>query len=254
MRVSKVALKRGELVRTIYLTLGGNRKGTVLDFGFGEGGAVFAFQQIGCTVIAYDTSSKFINLLRSNMQELGCTNVFVTDTWHDLEKRYTGKIDFVIMSDVYEHLEEPEKELARITAIMSPESRLFIAVPNRLSLLLFFLGDPHFRCPFINILGKESLNFVTGKILKKNLPYYVSNAKTLFTLRRTLQKFGFHVTDITALYYQEKFNNVQAIENRKFRHFARHRFLHGIIQKHQIIRMLLVPYIVVIAQKYHKYG
>jgi len=139
-QLSPSTIIRGELILSLCQSVFKHSVRTVLDFGFGEGAAVIAFARNGYKTFGYDTSKKFNALIKEKLNELSL-KAFITHDWGKLKKEVEeNSIDLVIMSDVYEHIENPTSELRKVKLIMSHNGHLYIAVPNRYSLLLFFLG------------------------------------------------------------------------------------------------------------------
>ena len=247
--MSPTTISRGEHILGLCQSSLKHPVRTVLDFGFGEGAAVIAFAKNGNRTFGYDISNKFNILAKRNLVELRL-EAFITDDWLELGKAIGGSgVDLVIMSDVYEHLENPAAEILKIKTIMSSNGHLYIAVPNRWSLPLFVYADPHFGLPFINVLGERSLNFVARKIFRKKFGYHISGSISHAKLFRVLGNLGFKVNDLSHQYYMDKFENPLSIENTFFRRFASNKAYLNALVKSAFFRFFIAPYVVVMATK-----
>ena len=99
-----------------------------------------------------EPSKKLANKLKGN-KYFKIENKFLDQV--KVKKKY----DLIIMDNVFEHIEEPEKALHKIKTLMKSNSKLYIAVPN------IFKFKNNFRDPFGHTIN-----------------YYENNIKYLFRL------------------------------------------------------------------------
>src|SRR5829696_3740319 len=167
----------------------------VLDVGCGAGDNAMHLQQRGVLVDGVTLSES-----EARIAEKYCRNVFV----HDLEEglpNLSGEVyDCVICSHVIEHIRFPSKLLYDIRAILSPEGRLVVALPNlmyfknRYNLLLGrfdyqeggLMDNTHFRW----YTFKTAQNLLEEHGYVKVLAYVDGNFPVPF-LRKTMPKNTF---------------------------------------------------------------
>ena len=92
----------------------------LLDFGCGGGHFLANAEEAGWSAIGFDIGKSAIETCRSHQ-------IAVTSEFSDLE---SGGFDVVVLSHVLEHLEEPVNLLRSLQALLAPQGKLIIEVPN----------------------------------------------------------------------------------------------------------------------------
>jgi 2-polyprenyl-3-methyl-5-hydroxy-6-metoxy-1,4-benzoquinol methylase len=110
-------LRRGESI------LLDEARGTILDYGAGQGGLLRLLKMRGHDPVATDISDEAC----ANLSAQGF-KVIPLDELHS--DQHAGTFDTIILSHVLEHLAQPEQELAKLKTLLKPRGRLLIAVPN----------------------------------------------------------------------------------------------------------------------------
>ena len=144
--------------------LTGNEK--ILEIGCGAGGIIKAFQDKGFEVEGCDLGSKYL----SYGQNKGLT--LYHSSSHELVKK-NKKYDFIILSNVFEHLSNLKEELESIHFLLNNDGKVYIDLPGVLhvkvshSRLFNFLQNAHNYNFSLTTLTKtlESQGF---KLLKGN--------------------------------------------------------------------------------------
>jgi 2-polyprenyl-3-methyl-5-hydroxy-6-metoxy-1,4-benzoquinol methylase len=107
---------------------GGLNGKRLLDIGCGTGEYLFVGREFGMDVTGMDVDETIVKHLRAKhgfRAELGL--------W-PAELFPARSFDLVVLSHVIEHLQEPERMLASIRAVMKPDGLLLVAMPNANSL------------------------------------------------------------------------------------------------------------------------
>ncbi|MEW6195431.1 MAG: class I SAM-dependent methyltransferase [Bacteroidota bacterium] len=104
---------------------------TFLDLGCGEGWALKHFHSVGCKVIGIDYSSYGINTFNKSM--LRFFTQLSLDEFISNSIKNKKKYDIVNMTNMIEHVLEPEKLLISIKRILTNDGVLCITFPNDFS-------------------------------------------------------------------------------------------------------------------------
>lgn len=108
--------------------LRGQNPGSFLDVGCGEGFAMSFFHSLGWRVSGMDYSSAGIERMNPDMGEFLTTgNVFSS---LDREIASGHSYDLVWLSNVLEHVTDPEALLNRLRRLIRPDGVLVVTVPN----------------------------------------------------------------------------------------------------------------------------
>jgi len=99
---------------------------TVVEIGCGAGGALAEFHARGFQVAGCDYSAELIDA----GGERGVTGMVVGDVAALQAKHPVLKANLVLLHHVFEHVEDPLEVLRACAAIVAPEGRIVIAVPN----------------------------------------------------------------------------------------------------------------------------
>uniref|UniRef100_A0A7V4KD94 Class I SAM-dependent methyltransferase n=1 Tax=Fervidobacterium pennivorans TaxID=93466 RepID=A0A7V4KD94_FERPE len=153
-----------------------------LDVGCGKGDVTIPLAFLGYKMVGVDISSENIDeaIKRLKVKKLLKNNpVFLLGDAENLPFK-EGSFDFVICSEVLEHLKRPEKALKSIHEVLKPKGLLIVTVPNGYG--PYCMIYDHFR-----------------NIISKILPIKPSDHIQFFTLskiRNLIKKSGFDILSI----------------------------------------------------------
>lgn len=163
---------------------------TVLDIGCGNGSQLaIPLVEKGYSVTGIDPDLPSIH----RGQSLNSRVHFVHGLLHQLPVQ---KFDCVILSEVLEHLQEPEALLAQAVEYLSPSGVLIVTVPNGYG--EFEFDRRTFQALRLDVLFEGASNFAR-KLLGRNEPVEVASSEdesphvqrfTLTRLRRIFEKHG----------------------------------------------------------------
>jgi len=155
----------------------------VIDAGCGAGTLSFEAAKIAAQVDGIDGAERMIDLARTTAGERGVANVsFEVALFETLSDR-AGRYDLALCSSVLEYLPDLATEIARLAALLRPDGRLILSLPN---------GRSRYR-------HVEALAWrVTGR------PRYyrhVRHVPTSTEVREILQRLG--LTVLETVYYAD---------------------------------------------------
>jgi 2-polyprenyl-3-methyl-5-hydroxy-6-metoxy-1,4-benzoquinol methylase len=105
-----------------------NKTGTVLDIGCGRGRLDLEIETFGFRVTGIDDSSVACETARTRLSEVIELNLMdFAKVEHILGER---RFDWLMMTDVLEHLPYPEKALEFYKQYLAPGGRLMVSLPN----------------------------------------------------------------------------------------------------------------------------
>jgi SAM-dependent methyltransferase len=127
----------------------------VMEVGCGEGGNMKPFLDKGCRVTGVDISPSKIDHAQQFLGSAGYGPrlSLIADDIYNLEARFAGKYDLIILRDVIEHIHDQERFMGFIKAFLKPEGMIFFGFP-----------------PWYNPFGGHQ-QICENRILSK-LPYY----------------------------------------------------------------------------------
>lgn len=139
---------------------------SILDIGCGYGFWLEFCRERGFNVFGFDVSPETITWARDNFKL-----PVVQSTLKDFSSK--NNFDVIVMCDVLEHLENPNRELKKVWSILKRNGILYVQVPNLLGIKIPFghgYGLPHhvwqFNVKTVKALlmknGFEVLNYYTG--------------------------------------------------------------------------------------------
>lgn len=142
----------------------------VLDIGCASGYLASFLKEKGCLVDGIDNNIEYIK-----EAEKYC-NAFILDI---SKEKIKDKYDVIILGDILEHLEYPEKILSNLKENLNKDGYIIISIPNIVNIyprLKIFFGyfDYEDKGPF----DRTHLKFFTQKSLKeliKNTGYKIEN-------------------------------------------------------------------------------
>ena len=101
----------------------------ILEAGCGDGGISIPLASLGCKVKSFDIDQNYIKHVQNIIKENNITNLEVTEG-----NAYTSNdnqtYDIIILSEVLEHVLEPEKLLANLIKMTHNTSCLIVTCPN----------------------------------------------------------------------------------------------------------------------------
>jgi 2-polyprenyl-6-hydroxyphenyl methylase/3-demethylubiquinone-9 3-methyltransferase len=101
-----------------------------IDAGCGAGTLSFEAARIVAHVDGIDGSPRMIDLAREKSAELGLANTSFEVALFDSLSEQAGQYDLVLCSSVLEYLDDLPTEIARLVALLRPEGRLIVSLPN----------------------------------------------------------------------------------------------------------------------------
>lgn len=105
--------------------------GRVLDIGCGVGTLDFYLANKKYSVLGVDISKKVIDLCIRNSQLLGLNFNTTFKNLNFPEQNFDEKFDYIICSEVLEHLVDDKKALSCIFKLLKPNGVLIISVPSK---------------------------------------------------------------------------------------------------------------------------
>ncbi|MBD3311259.1 MAG: methyltransferase domain-containing protein [Candidatus Magasanikbacteria bacterium] len=149
----------------------------VLDVGCGRGllGEIIKKEK-KATVFGIDISEDATKEASKKLDNVFCFNLETNQEWPDELKMQ--EYDYVVISEVLEHLMEPEEILFKIKQAISHNTEIIITVPNILwwkNRLKIFLG--HFEYTDSGLMDKGHIHFFSWKSFKD-----------------LIRKTGYHIT------------------------------------------------------------
>jgi SAM-dependent methyltransferase len=103
----------------------------VMEVGCGEGGNMKPFLDKGCKVTGVDISPSKIEYAQQFLGQAGYGTrlSLVADDVYNLEARFAGRYDLIILRDVIEHIHNQERFMGFIKAFLKPGGMIFFGFP-----------------------------------------------------------------------------------------------------------------------------
>ena len=128
----------------------------ILDLGCGKGGFLVEAALNGAVASGLEKSRTYIDLALKKADENKC-HITVKEGLAENIPYDENSFDFVNMSEVIEHVEDPQKVLQELRRILSVGGQAYLSAPNR-----FSLRDTHFHLYFVNWLPRIFSDFFIG--------------------------------------------------------------------------------------------
>jgi SAM-dependent methyltransferase len=162
---------------------------SVLDVGCGEGGGVCALHDGGARCVGFDIDRQRVEAARLLKQERDIH--FVVGSIYDESVPFAGEgYNLVVLHDVFEHLEEKRKMMARLRSSIAPGGKLLITFPPYFSAYgahQQLLSAPYARLPFFHLIP-----FTLSRLLprmKGEDPSVVNEVRKIGRLRMGMRAF-----------------------------------------------------------------
>ena len=162
-------------VKKILELLGDVQGKKILDLGCSQGVFGKILIDRGAKVIGCDISSKHIEVAKGVLSKS-----FVFDIENDDFSMFDRNFDFIIASELIEHLFLPDKFLENIKTIMSDNTKLIITTPN------FLMWTNRLKMLF----GKFEYT-KTGFLDESHIHFFSHNS-----LKRAVNKAGLQILDV----------------------------------------------------------
>ncbi|HEX8994095.1 MAG TPA: class I SAM-dependent methyltransferase [Candidatus Paceibacterota bacterium] len=180
----------------------------ILDVGAGKGKFVIVMAQAGFDVTGLEFNPAYIESANQTASEVGVSIRMVQGKGEKLPFP-DASFGFVNVSEVIEHVENPERVMREIFRVLAPGGHVYMSVPNR-----YGMYDPHFHLfgvnwiprrfadRFISLFGHHK-NYADGAAGQQRLAdmYYY----TYPSIKTLLEGTGFSVEDIRAIRIQREF-------------------------------------------------
>ena len=143
-----------DILNYIYSNKDLNKINSCLDVGCGSGATSFIFAKVFNEVIGIDLAKEYTK----NVEKLDNLKIIHTTIQDNVFNN--KKFDFINYCHVFEHINDPIKELKRIKEILSPNGYLYIEVPGIHSIDHWYDGN------FFHSLEMDHTHFFTLNTLK----------------------------------------------------------------------------------------
>ena len=119
---------------------------TVLDVGCGDGALTYRIAKKGAEVIGLDNSKEGIELAKEIFNKKKISANFILASAYNMPVK-NDSIDCAVLSDVIEHVREPEKVLKEIKRVLKNNGKVVISTPYRFGEILWDKYHVREYCP-----------------------------------------------------------------------------------------------------------
>jgi SAM-dependent methyltransferase len=162
---------------------------SVIDVGCGEGGGLCALYDQGARSSGFDIDWHRVEAAES-MKD-GRDIRFVTGDIYNESLPFTGtRYDLVVLHDVFEHLEEKERMMARLKGLVGRGGKVLITFPPYFS--AFGAHQQHLSAPFARLPFFHLVPFALSRLLPRMTsedPSIVQEVQKLGRLRMGMRAF-----------------------------------------------------------------
>lgn len=155
-----------------------------LEFGCGTGGFLIAARRRFGTVAGLDIAFRWLVLARKRLDEAGITGVQLVCCCGEYLPFPDQSFDLAVASDVIEHTQDQVGMVRQALRALSPQGRLFLATPNRLSLS----PEPHVRVWGVGWLPRRWM--APWVKLVRGIDYRNIKTVSYFEIRAILREAG----------------------------------------------------------------
>ncbi|PHS59524.1 MAG: hypothetical protein COB03_02330 [Alteromonas sp.] len=200
-------------------------KGSVLEIGCGAGGILKPLEEAGYSCVGVDLGDTYLDMGRQFGLDLHCMSS------QRLAETTSKKFDLIILSHVFEHFLDIEKELDTVSSLLTKRGHLYIEVPGLFNLrntydsdFLKYLQNAHnyhFNLALLKrVLAKYGFSFVKGNedvqaVFKKddhpatcNVNQYPSIRAYLDDLERKREYYARQQSENAELAIRQRFSNL----------------------------------------------
>ncbi len=171
------------------------KKRRILDLGSGRGKFLFYCLDRGVTATGLELNPEYIEIAHAKARERG-VKVEVTEGVGEKLPFPDASFDFVNISEVIEHVEDPVQMLREVHRVLSKDGYAYLSVPNR-----FGMKDPHFHLYVVNWLPRMwASSFIA--LCGKHKDYGHKNAG----YQRLDEMHYYAMSDIGGLLHREGFS------------------------------------------------
>jgi SAM-dependent methyltransferase len=141
-------------------------------------------------ILGIEPSKSIFEYLKHN-QFFQIKNIFL----NQIKNQY--KFDFIILDNVFEHFDFPNKALNKLTKILNKDGKLYISLPNLLNLNYNKGTDPlNHTCNY----NFENLSFILNKnnfkVIKKKISNHLINLVAIKSEKKIINKYKFKIKKI----------------------------------------------------------
>jgi SAM-dependent methyltransferase len=162
---------------------------TLLDVGCGDGGGVSAFYDAGYVCSGFDIEPRRVelaNIMRGNRKfEMVAGNIY------DIDFPYSNKkFDLIVLHDVFEHLEQKELILSKLTTCLNSGGKILITFPPYYSAYgahQQLLRSKAGKIPFFHLFP-SAISSIIDNLPNEHKPF-IEEIKKLATLKMGINKF-----------------------------------------------------------------
>lgn len=179
----------------------------ILDIGSGKGQFLIAAAQLGMNAEGVELCEDYIDQTYKAAEQHGVT-VRVTQGEGERLPFSDETFDFLNLSEVIEHVEDPDMLLQEMYRVLKSGGKVYISVPNRYSWF-----DTHYHIPFINwmprsvaqrvltLLGKNKTEDKNNGKQRLDTMYYATPAG----FSKKARQVGFKVSDLRLLKLRDSY-------------------------------------------------
>ncbi len=138
----------------------------VLDIGCGSGTLTFYMANKGIKVLGIDISNKSVEKCKESAEFLKLQNLTSFKTMDFPDRSPGGLFDFVLLTEVIEHLENDNLAIKKIHALLKPRGILLLTTPSR-NAPLFRLGLADTFDKKVGHLRRYTLSELEKKLTKQ---------------------------------------------------------------------------------------
>lgn len=217
---------RANLVRRI------NKNSVVLDVGCSQGliGA-FLKDNLNCNVYGIEVDEKAVEICKKTLKYKNIYNFDITETSDEKYKKFFSskiKYDYVLFSDVLEHLIDPGKVLLEFSKLLNRNGKILVSIPNIAHYdVIDGLLNENFNYSKMGILDDTHLRFFT----KSSFVQYIDNINKFSDNEYIFDVKSIGKTVIKPKFYEEYNELSKIIDNNEELLVLQHQFEISLIDK-----------------------
>lgn len=184
-------VERGARIASL-MSLSGSLEGRkVLDIGCGTGGISVAFAKMKAAVYAMEPNHTHPLLMDLTMARAAREGVDLSTVIGrgELLPFSDGSLDIVILNDVLEHVDDPERVVSEASRVLKIDGLIYLSTPNKYSFKQI-LREGHSGLFGVTLLPPRVAAFYVTRIRKVKERYTVNRIHSYGMVRRTLERNG----------------------------------------------------------------